>query len=30
SQPAPLNLPVPPHSYETDDIIVIGVDTEKA
>jgi len=30
SQPAPLNLPVPPHSYETDDLIVIGVDTEKA
>ncbi|MFJ7110278.1 ubiquinol-cytochrome c reductase iron-sulfur subunit [Pseudomonas sp. NPDC098740] len=30
SQPAPLNLPVPPHSYETDDIIVVGVDTEKA
>ncbi len=30
SQPAPLNLPVPPHSYETDEIIVIGVDTEKA
>jgi len=25
-----LNLPVPPHSYETDDLIVIGVDTEKA
>ncbi|MFW9267685.1 ubiquinol-cytochrome c reductase iron-sulfur subunit [Pseudomonas sp. Z1-14] len=30
SQPAPLNLPVPPHSYESDDIIVVGVDTEKA
>ncbi|EKT4460729.1 ubiquinol-cytochrome c reductase iron-sulfur subunit, partial [Pseudomonas putida] len=30
SQPAPLNLPVPPHSYETDDIIVIGVDQENA
>jgi ubiquinol-cytochrome c reductase iron-sulfur subunit len=30
SQPAPLNLPVPPHSYETDDLIVIGVDQEKA
>jgi len=30
SQPAPLNLPVPPHSYESNDIIVIGVDTEKA
>ena len=30
SQPAPLNLPVPPHSYESDDIIVIGIDQEKA
>lgn len=30
AQPAPLNLPVPPHSYETDDVIVIGVDQEKA
>ena len=30
SQPAPLNLPVPPHSYESDDIIVVGVDTENA
>ncbi|WP_248798907.1 ubiquinol-cytochrome c reductase iron-sulfur subunit [Pseudomonas sp. MWU13-2105] len=30
AQPAPLNLPVPPHSYESDTIIVIGVDTEKA
>ncbi|WP_286975832.1 ubiquinol-cytochrome c reductase iron-sulfur subunit [Pseudomonas sp.] len=30
SQPAPLNLPVPPHSYETDEIIVVGVDQEKA
>lgn len=30
SQPAPLNLPVPPHSYETDDVIVIGVDQENA
>lgn len=28
SQPAPLNLPVPPHSYETDDVIVIGIDQE--
>jgi len=26
AQPAPLNLPVPPHSYESDDVIVIGVD----
>ncbi|MFN3579396.1 MAG: ubiquinol-cytochrome c reductase iron-sulfur subunit [Pseudomonas sp.] len=30
AQPAPLNLPVPPHSYETDDIIVIGLDQETA
>ncbi|MEX5343225.1 ubiquinol-cytochrome c reductase iron-sulfur subunit, partial [Pseudomonas sp. I2] len=30
AQPAPLNLPVPPHSYESDDIIVIGVDQENA
>ncbi len=30
AQPAPLNLPVPPHSYESDSIIVIGVDQEKA
>ncbi len=30
AQPAPLNLPVPPHSYESNDIIVVGVDTEKA
>ncbi|WP_437883460.1 ubiquinol-cytochrome c reductase iron-sulfur subunit [Pseudomonas sp. LRF_L74] len=30
SQPAPLNLPVPPHTYESDDVIVIGVDQEKA
>ncbi|KRW66996.1 ubiquinol-cytochrome c reductase iron-sulfur subunit [Stutzerimonas nitrititolerans] len=29
-QPAPLNLPVPPHSYETDDVIIIGVDQESA
>tara|TARA_R110002051_G_scaffold125530_1_gene198885 strand:+ start:566 stop:1174 length:609 start_codon:yes stop_codon:yes gene_type:complete len=29
-QPAPLNLPVPPHSYETDEIIVIGLDEESA
>ncbi|MBL4834069.1 MAG: ubiquinol-cytochrome c reductase iron-sulfur subunit [Pseudomonas sp.] len=27
-QPAPLNLPVPPHNYESDDIIVIGLDPE--
>ena len=30
SQPAPLNLPVPPHSYESDEIVVIGVDQENA
>ncbi|MDO9617801.1 MAG: ubiquinol-cytochrome c reductase iron-sulfur subunit [Pseudomonas sp.] len=30
AQPAPLNLPVPPHTYETDDVIIIGVDQEKA
>ncbi|KHO65137.1 MULTISPECIES: ubiquinol-cytochrome c reductase iron-sulfur subunit [Pseudomonas] len=30
AQPAPLNLPVPPHSYESDDVIVIGVDQENA
>ncbi|WP_313739224.1 ubiquinol-cytochrome c reductase iron-sulfur subunit [Pseudomonas sp.] len=28
SQPAPLNLPVPPHAYESDDIVVIGIDQE--
>jgi ubiquinol-cytochrome c reductase iron-sulfur subunit len=28
AQPAPLNLPVPPHSYESDDIVVVGVDQE--
>ncbi len=27
-QPAPLNLPVPPHSYETDSVVLIGVDEE--
>jgi len=25
-----LNLPVPPHSYETDNVIIIGVDQENA
>ncbi|TLX57430.1 ubiquinol-cytochrome c reductase iron-sulfur subunit [Stutzerimonas nosocomialis] len=30
AQPAPLNLPVPPHSYETDDVLIIGVDQENA
>ncbi|MGV8917084.1 MAG: ubiquinol-cytochrome c reductase iron-sulfur subunit [Pseudomonas sp.] len=29
SQPAPLNMPVPPHSYESNVLIVIGVDREK-
>lgn len=30
AQPAPLNLPVPPHSYETEEVILIGVDEEAA
>jgi ubiquinol-cytochrome c reductase iron-sulfur subunit len=30
SQPAPLNLPVPPHSYESADVGVLGLDQEKA
>jgi ubiquinol-cytochrome c reductase iron-sulfur subunit len=30
AQPAPINLPVPPHAYESDSIIVIGIDQEKA
>ena len=30
SQPAPLNLPVPPHSYESADVVVLGLDQEKA
>ncbi len=30
SQPAPTNLTVPPHSYETDDVVIIGVDEETA
>jgi ubiquinol-cytochrome c reductase iron-sulfur subunit len=30
AQPAPLNLPVPPHSYESDDVVIIGVDQENA
>jgi len=29
AQPAPLNMPVPPYSYESNDVIVIGVDQEK-
>ena len=30
AQPAPLNLPVPPYSYDSDDIVTVGVDQEKA
>lgn len=30
SVPAPLNLEVPPHSYESDTVVVIGVDEENA
>lgn len=30
SQPAPLNLPVPPHTYESAEVIIIGVDQEHA
>ncbi len=30
SQPAPLNLPIPPHAYETDEVVIIGVDEETA
>ncbi len=30
AQPAPLNLPIPPHSYETEDVVIIGVDEETA
>lgn len=30
AQPAPLNLPVPPYSFESDDVVIIGVDQEKA
>jgi ubiquinol-cytochrome c reductase iron-sulfur subunit len=29
-QPAPLNLPVPPHSYETDSVVLVGGDQESA
>jgi len=29
-QPAPLNLPVPPHTYDTDSVVIIGVDQESA
>lgn len=28
--PAPTNLAVPPHSYESDNVVVIGIDTEAA
>ncbi len=28
--PAPSNMPVPPHSYESDNVIVIGVDGENS
>ncbi|NLC10083.1 MAG: ubiquinol-cytochrome c reductase iron-sulfur subunit [Gammaproteobacteria bacterium] len=30
AQPAPLNLPVPPYSYETDDVVIVGIDEETA
>lgn len=30
AQPAPTNLPIPPHSYESDDVVIIGVDEETA
>ena len=30
AQPAPLNLPVPPYYYESDNIIVVGLDGETA
>ncbi len=28
--PAPTNLEVPPHTYESDDIVIIGIDSENA
>jgi ubiquinol-cytochrome c reductase iron-sulfur subunit len=28
--PAPTNLEIPPHSYESDDVLVIGIDSEVA
>ena len=28
--PAPTNLEIPPHSYESDDVVVIGIDSEVA
>ena len=30
SVPAPSNLPVPPYSFESDSVIVIGIDEENA
>lgn len=30
AQPAPLNLPVPPHMYESEGVIIVGVDQENA
>jgi ubiquinol-cytochrome c reductase iron-sulfur subunit len=30
SQPAPLNLPIPPHRYASDSLIIIGEDQEAA
>ena len=28
--PAPSNLEIPPHSYESDDVVIIGIDSEVA
>ena len=28
--PAPTNLEVPPHMYESDDVVIIGIDSEVA
>ena len=28
--PAPTNLEIPPHSYESDDVVIIGIDSEVA
>ena len=30
NKPAPTNLEIPPHNYESDDVLVIGVDSEVA
>jgi len=30
SMPAPLNLPIPPYKYESDTVILIGLDGSKA